>query len=232
MPFVAKTNLFSFSILLDMKHVCECVKLEFKRVLKTITLWRGVQHQDWVMNYWSGSLVWMKCWKCPLPRSTLNVSCKRLSTLLAVPWFRSNMYYSKLFLKQNMLRKAVMSWSPHFNHPSKNILYIFWILSVFCSHDHPVLTGSKLFSLVKSHSIIIYEDSTLSCLSCSETQYCKWECEQDPQPLFTSSASPACFNQQYQQTSNERRSEGSGIHKRHESHLMPAGRNQQAQTER
>lgn len=27
-------------------HASECVKLEFKRVLKTITLWRGVQHRD------------------------------------------------------------------------------------------------------------------------------------------------------------------------------------------
>lgn len=81
--------------------VCECVKLEFKRVLKTITLWRGVQHRDWVMNYWSGSLVWMKCWKCPLPRSTLDVPCERLSTLCAVSWFSFDKYYLKLFLKQN-----------------------------------------------------------------------------------------------------------------------------------
>lgn len=61
-----------------------CVKVEFKGRWKLLACCREVLCREWVMNYWSGSLVWMKCWKCPLPWSTLMFPHKPFNSVCCI----------------------------------------------------------------------------------------------------------------------------------------------------
>lgn len=61
-----------------------CVKVEFKGRWKLLACCREVLCGEWVMNYWSGSLVWMKCWKCPLPWSTLMFPHKPFNSVCCI----------------------------------------------------------------------------------------------------------------------------------------------------